>query len=206
MDTVELIIEILLFLLPLVVGAKYGPMALIGTAGLSVFILVEFLRLQPAAPPFGAIFIVLGVICATAAMTSAGGMELLVRRAGAAMRSRPNQIPIIGPLFVWLFTVLSGTGNITFALVPIMYEVSYGAKIRPERILATANAVCQIALMSSPVAAVTVTYLALTEAETHWAKCSSLRCRLPSSQPWLPRYSCPAGAKASTTIPSTSAA
>ena len=162
-DALKLIFEIILFLIPLVVGAKYGPMALIGTAGLSVFIMVEVLRLQPAAPPFGAIFIVLAVICASAAMAAAGGMEFLIRLAGAAMARHPRQIPVIGPLFVWLFTVLSGTGNITFALIPIMYEVSYSAKIRPERILATANAVCQLALMASPVAAVTVIFLALTE-------------------------------------------
>lgn len=163
MDTIKLVAEIALFLIPLIVGAKYGPMALIGTAGLSVLIMVEVLRLQPASPPYGAIFIVLSVICASAAMTAAGGMEYLVRLAGRTMRKHPRQIPVVGPLFVWLFTVLSGTGNITFALIPIMYEVSYSARIRPERILSTANAVCQLALMASPVAAVTVTYLTLTE-------------------------------------------
>lgn len=164
MDILTLVIQILLFLGPLVMGAKYGPMALIGTSGVSVFILVEFMRLQPGSPPLSAIFIILSVICATAAMTAAGGMEFLVRVATKAMRKHPNQIPVVGPLFVWLFTVMSGTGNITFALIPVMYEVSYSSKIRPERVLATANAVCQLALMASPVAAVTYVFINMVTA------------------------------------------
>lgn len=163
METFKLVIEILLFLAPLALGARYGPLALIGMSGVSIFLLVEVLRLPPSSPPMAAIFIILSVIIATAAMTAAGGMEYLVRLAGKAMRKHPNRIPVVGPLFVWLFTVMSGTGNITFALIPIMYDVSYSAKIRPERILATANAVCQLALMASPVAAVTYVVIQATD-------------------------------------------
>lgn len=163
MYTLYVIAQIALFLIPLAVGAKYGPMALVGMSGVSVFILVEFMRLRPASPPLTAIFVILAVICASAAMSAAGGMDYLVRVAEKALRSHPKQIPIAGPVVVWLFTVLSGTGNITFALIPIMYEVSYSAKIRPERILATATTVCQLALLASPVAAVTYIFLTLTE-------------------------------------------
>ncbi|MEZ5212670.1 MULTISPECIES: anaerobic C4-dicarboxylate transporter family protein [unclassified Gordonia (in: high G+C Gram-positive bacteria)] len=163
MEIFKLIIEILLFLAPLAVGARYGPLALIGMSGVSVFILVEALRLQPGSPPITAIFIILAVIVASAAMSAAGGMDFLVRIAGKAMGKHPKAIPVVGPLIVWLFTVMSGTGNITFALIPIMYRVSYSAKIRPERILATANAVCQLALMSSPVAAITYVFINIAE-------------------------------------------
>lgn len=161
----EVVVQILLFLLPLAIGAKYGPMALIGASGVSVFIMVEVMRLVPGQPPISAIFIILAVICATAAMTAAGGMEWLVRKAAQALRRHPERIPVVGPLLVWLFTVMSGTGNITFALVPVLYEVSYSAKIRPERVLATSNAVSQLALMASPVAAVTYVFLTMTEAD-----------------------------------------
>ncbi len=137
MYTLYVIAQIVLFIVPLALGAKYGPMALIGMSGVSVFILVEFMRLRPASPPLTAIFIILAVISATAALSAAGGMSYLVGIAEKTLRSHPSQIPIVGPLVVWLFTVMSGTGNIAFALVPIMYEVSYGAKIRPERILST---------------------------------------------------------------------
>lgn len=159
------IAQIALFLIPLVLGAKYGPMALVGMSGVSVFILVEFMRLRPASPPITAIFVILAVITASAAMSAAGGMEYLVRLAEKALRKHPKQIPVVGPLVVWLFTVMSGTGNITFALIPILYEVSYSAKIRPERILATATTVCQMALLASPVAAVTYIFLNMTESQ-----------------------------------------
>lgn len=163
MTVVEVIVQILLFLLPLVVGAKYGPMALIGASAVSVFIMVEVMRLAPGQAPIAAIFIILSVITATAAMTAAGGMAWLVRLAEKGLRKHPRQIPVIGPVLVWVFTVMSGTGNITFALVPILYEVSYSAKIRPERVLATANAVSQLALVASPVAAVSYVFLKYTE-------------------------------------------
>lgn len=151
--------------MPLVIGAKYGPMALIGMSGVSVLIMVEVLRLQPASPPYGAIFIVLAVVIASAAMSAAGGMDYVVRKAGDLMQAHPRQVPIIGPLLVWLSSVLSGTGNITFALLPILYDVSYASKVRPERVLATAAVVSQVALIASPVAAVTATYLSLAEPE-----------------------------------------
>ena len=163
MYALYVIAQILLFLIPLALGAKYGPMALIGMSGVSVFILIEFMRLRPASPPLTAIFIVLAVISASAAMSAAGGMDYLVGIAEKALRAHPTQIPVVGPLVVWLFTVLSGTGNIAFALIPIMYEVSYAAKIRPERILSTATTVSQLALLASPVAAVTYIFLTLTE-------------------------------------------
>lgn len=163
MTAVKVVIEILLFLIPLAVGAKYGPLGLIGASAVSVFVMVEVLRLEPGKAPIAAIFIILAVISATAAMTAAGGMDWLVRQAEKGLKKHPKQIPVIGPLLVWLFTVMSGTGNITFALVPILYEVSYSAKIRPERVLATANAVSQLALMASPVAAVSYVFIQMTE-------------------------------------------
>lgn len=165
MAAFQVVVQILLFLLPLVVGAKYGPMALIGASGVSIFIMVEVMRLVPGQPPISAIFIILAVISATAAMTAAGGMAWLVQKAEQGLRKHPGRIPVVGPLLVWLFAIMSGTGNITFALVPVLYEVSYGAKIRPERVLATANAVSQLALMASPVAAVTYVFINLTEAD-----------------------------------------
>lgn len=163
MDVATVIFQIILFLVPLGLGAKYGPMALIGASGVSVFVMIEFMRTQPGSPPTSAVFIILAVICATAAMSAAGGMEFLVRIAGRAMGKHPGSIPVVGPLFVWLFAVLSGTGNIALALLPILYRVSYAAKIRPERVLSTATVVSQVALMASPVAAPTYVFLTLTQ-------------------------------------------
>lgn len=164
MEVAIVIFQILLFLIPLALGAKYGPLALIGASGVSVFVIVEFMRVQPGTPPTSAVFIILAVITATAAMTAAGGMEYLVRLAGKAMAKHPGSIPVVGPLFVWLFAVLSGTGNIALALIPILYKVSYDAKVRPERVLSTSTVVSQVALMASPVAAPTFVFLTLTEA------------------------------------------
>ena len=86
MYALYVIVQNLLFLIPLALGAKYGPMALIGMSGVSVFILVEFMRLRPASPPLTAIFIVLAVISASAAMSAAGGMDYLV---GIAEKATP---------------------------------------------------------------------------------------------------------------------
>ena len=163
MEVATVIFQIILFLIPLGLGAKYGPMALIGASGVSVFVMVEFMRTQPGTPPTSAVFIILAVITATAAMSAAGGMDYLVRLAGKAMAKHPGSIPVVGPLFVWLFAVLSGTGNIALALIPILYKVSYAAKIRPERVLSTATVVSQVALMASPVAAPTAVFLTLTQ-------------------------------------------
>lgn len=163
LEVLVVIAEILLCLLPIFVATRYGSIGLIGVSGLSVFILVFVFRLPPASPPMAAIFIILSVIFASAAMQAAGGLDYLVHLAAKAMRKRPNQIAFFGPIITFFFSLLSGTGNIAFALFPVLYELSLKNNVRPERALATSAITSQLALIASPVAALTATYLAIVE-------------------------------------------
>lgn len=163
MDIVKVVLEIILCIFPIYFSIKRGPIGLIGMSGVSILVLVFLLRLDPAAPPLGAIFIVLTVILASSALLAAGGLDYLVRVAAGLMRKRPQQIGVLGPLLVFVFSLLSGTGNIAFALYPVVCELSYANGVRPERTLSTSVILAQLALVASPVAALTATYLTLVE-------------------------------------------
>jgi anaerobic C4-dicarboxylate transporter DcuA/anaerobic C4-dicarboxylate transporter DcuB len=67
----------------------------------------------------------------------------------------------------FLFCLGAGTGNIVYPLLPVIYDVSYRAKIRPERPLAMTVVVSGIALACSPVSAAMAAMITLTDVEPY---------------------------------------
>jgi anaerobic C4-dicarboxylate transporter DcuA/anaerobic C4-dicarboxylate transporter DcuB len=67
----------------------------------------------------------------------------------------------VAPLVSFFFTVGAGTGNIFFALLPVIYEVSYANDIRPEKPLAASATASQMAIVCSPVSAAMAAMLTL---------------------------------------------
>jgi anaerobic C4-dicarboxylate transporter-like protein len=78
----------------------------------------------------------------------------MVQIAEKILRSNPGRITFYGPAVAWLFSVGAGTGHIYYPLIPVIYELSYKERIRPERPLGVATVAGMFALMASPVSAV----------------------------------------------------
>jgi len=97
--------------------------------------------------------IILAVVTAAGTMQLAGGVDYLVSIAEKVIRKFPSQITYIAPLTTFLFCAGAGTGNIYYSLMPVIYEVSYAAGIRPERPLSLSATAGQLAITSSPVSA-----------------------------------------------------
>ena len=96
-------------------------------------------------------------------MQAAGGVDWMVAMAARVIEKRPKQITLIAPLTAFLFSIGSGTGNIIYPLLPVIYDVSYKNGIRPSRPLTVTVVQSGIALAASPVSAAMAAMLTLTE-------------------------------------------
>jgi anaerobic C4-dicarboxylate transporter DcuB len=107
--------------------------------------------------------IIIAVISAAAAMQAAGGVDYMVLIASHALRARPKALNFVAPYISYVLTILTGTGNTFFSIIPVINEVAYANKIRPERALAGSTVASALGITSSPVAAATATLLPLVE-------------------------------------------
>ncbi len=161
MDGVLVLLQGLVVLGAIVLGVRMGGIGigLWGVAGTGV--LVFLLGVDPGSPPIAAFFIIIAVITASAAMQSAGGIDFLVSVASRIIRRYPSRITYVAPLVSFVFVIGAGTGNIFFALIPVIYETSYRNNVRPERPIAAATVTSALGIICSPVSAAMAAYLTL---------------------------------------------
>jgi anaerobic C4-dicarboxylate transporter DcuA/anaerobic C4-dicarboxylate transporter DcuB len=96
-------------------------------------------------------------------MQAAGGVDYMVLVASRALRARPKALNFIAPYISYVLTILTGTSNTFFSIIPVINEVAYANKIRPERPLASSTVANALGITSSPVAAAMATMLPLVE-------------------------------------------
>jgi anaerobic C4-dicarboxylate transporter DcuA len=160
----KLILEFLVLIGALLVGARAGGIALGLWGAVGLLVLVAGFGVPPGAIPGEVILIVLTVIMAASAMEVAGGVDFLVRVAERIIRKNPKQVTIVAPLVTYGFTFASGTGHIVYPLLPVIYEVAHESGIRPERPMAIATIASQQAITASPVSAATAAMIGLMAA------------------------------------------
>ncbi|HEX9258859.1 MAG TPA: anaerobic C4-dicarboxylate transporter family protein, partial [Acidimicrobiales bacterium] len=131
--------------------------------GVGTAVLVFVFRVPVGSPPVDAILIILTVILAAATMQQAGGIDWMVAMAAKVIQKHPKQVTFLAPLMSFLFCLGAGTGNIVYPLLPVVYDVSYKAKVRPERPLAMTVVISGIALACSPVSAAMAAMITLTD-------------------------------------------
>jgi anaerobic C4-dicarboxylate transporter DcuA len=135
-------------------GIGLGVMGMIG-----LLILLFVFGIQPSDPPLEVMLIIMSVVTAAAALQAAGGMDYLVKLAGNILRSRPQQITILGPLVTYCFTLFAGTAHISYSILPIIAEVAIKARIRPERALSMSVTAAHMGITASPVSAASAALL-----------------------------------------------
>lgn len=167
MDGLLFAIEALVVIGAIVMGTRSSGVGLGIWGGVGVAVLVFGFGLTPGDPPIDAILIILAVILAAATMQVAGGIDWMVFVAAKAIRSHPKQVTLIAPLMSFLFCLGAGTGNIVYPLLPVVYDVSYQAKVRPSRPLGLMVVVSGIALACSPVSAAMAAMITLTDVEPY---------------------------------------
>ena len=143
------------------IGSRYTGIGLGIWGGLGLFILVSCFGLRPTSAPVDVLLIMIAVATAAAVMDAAGGVAFMVRIAEKIIRANPSRIVFVAPLVTWFFAFLAGTANIAQSLMPVIYEVSHGVGIRPERAMTASGIAAQQALVASPVAACTAALIGL---------------------------------------------
>src|SRR5690349_18264934 len=167
MDGLLFAVEALVVIGAIVMGTRSSGVALGIWGGAGVAVLVFVFGLEPGSPPIDAILIILAVILAAATMQVAGGIDWMVAMAARAIRSHPKQVTLLAPLMSFVFCLGAGTGNIVYPLLPVIYDVSYGQRIRPERPLSMTVVVSGVALACSPVSAAMAAMITLTDVEPY---------------------------------------
>jgi anaerobic C4-dicarboxylate transporter DcuA len=120
--------------------------------------------MQPSDPPLEVMLIILSVVTAAAALQAAGGMDYLVNIAGQLLRSKPEQITILGPFVTYFFTLFAGTAHISYSILPIIAEVAIQKRIRPERALSMSVTAAHMGITASPVSAASAALLTVLAA------------------------------------------
>ena len=161
--SVSFVLEALVVLGCIVMGTRAGGVGVGLWGGLGTFVLVFIFGEAPGDPPAAAVAIILAVVTTASLMQAAGGIDWMVAMAARIIEKRPKQITLIAPLTAFLFCVGSGTGNIIYPLLPVIYDVSYSNRIRPSRPLTVTVVQSGIALAASPVSAAMAAMLTLTD-------------------------------------------
>ena len=156
-----MLLQLLIVLLCIIVGARLGGIGLGVMGGLGVALLTFIFVLQPTSPPVDVMLMIAAVISAAACMQAAGGLDYMVKVAERLLRKHPQYITILAPLVTYTFTFLAGTGHVAYSVLPVIAEVARETKIRPERPLGIAVIASQQAITASPISAATVALLGL---------------------------------------------
>lgn len=150
-----LIIELIIVLLAIFLGARLGGIGIGFAGGLGVLVLA-MIGVKPGSIPFDVISIIMAVIAAISTMQVAGGMDYLVQQTEKLLRRNPKHITILAPVVTYFLTILAGTGNISLSALPVISEVAKEQGIKPCRPLSTAVVAAQIAITASPISAAVV--------------------------------------------------
>lgn len=152
------LIELLIVLLALYLGSKYGSLALGAIAGLGLAILVFDHQLQPGTPPTDVIYIIVAAVTCAGILQASGGMDWMIQIAERMLRRHPQYITFLAPLSTFVLTIMVGTGHVMYTLMPIIADVAIKKGIRPERPCAVASVSSMIAIICSPISAAVVAF------------------------------------------------
>jgi len=149
-------IELCILLACILIGARLGGIALGTVSGIGLVILVFGFREPPGGPPQIVIGMIIAVITALATMQAAGGLDYLVAVAEKIMRKHPRYITFVAPVVTYLLVLASGTTHVSYALLPVIAEVSRKADVRPERPMSISVIAGFQGVIASPISAATV--------------------------------------------------
>src|SRR5688572_19021128 len=154
-----IVLQLAVLLVCIFIGARMSGIGLGVMGMIGLLILLFVFDMQPSDPPLEVMLIILSVVTAAAALQAAGGMDYLVDIAGKLLRSRPQQITILGPLVTYFFTLFAGTAHISYSILPIIAEVAIKKRIRPERALSMSVTAAHMGITASPVSAASAALL-----------------------------------------------
>ena len=160
-------VEFCCVLSAILIGIRRGGVALGMIGGLGVSLLVLGFRTQPSSPPIDVMLIILAVVTAAATLQVAGGLDYMVQLAERLLRAHPKHVTLLAPFCCFVLTICVGTGHAVYALLPVIADVAWHTRIRPERPMAVSSVAAQMGITASPVSAAVGFFLAFAAKTAH---------------------------------------
>ncbi len=157
-----MIVELLVVLIALWIGARYGSLALGAISGIGLAVLVFGFQLKPGEPPTDVIYIIIAAVTCAGILQASGGMDWMIQIAEKLLRKHPDRITILAPFTTFFLTILVGTGHVVYTLMPIICDIALKKGIRPERPCGIASIASQIGITCSPIAAAVVAFASIS--------------------------------------------
>lgn len=161
------ILEFVVLFAAILLGIRFGGIALGFWGGVGLFVLSVVFGVMPTSPPVDVMLIILAVCMCASCMEAVGGLDILVRIAAKIIRKNPKYVAVVAPVVSFFLTFFAGTGNAVYAILPVVYEVSYNANVRPERAMAATAVAGQVGITSSPIAAAVAAMIGLMAQNGH---------------------------------------
>lgn len=158
------LIQLMIVLLALYVGSRYGSLALGAISGIGLAIMVFCFGMKPGTPPTDVIYIIVAAVTCAGMLQASGGMDWLIQIAERLLRKHPDRITFYAPLCTFFLTVLVGTGHVVYTLMPIICDIALKKGIRPERPCGVASIASQVGITCSPIAAAVVVFATISSA------------------------------------------
>ena len=160
--SILMIVELMVVLLALYVGSRYGSLALGAISGIGLAILVFGFGMKPGNPPTDVIYIIIAAVTCAGMLQASGGMDWKIQIAEKLLRNHPKWITFLAPLCTFFLTVFVGTGHVVYTLMPIICDIALKKGIRPERPCGVASIASQVGITCSPIAAAVVAFSAIS--------------------------------------------
>ena len=161
------ILEFVVLFAAILLGIRFGGIALGFWGGVGLFVLSVVFGVMPTSPPVDVMLIILAVCMCASCMEAVGGLDIMVRIAAKIIRKNPKYVAVVAPVVSFFLTFFAGTGNAVYAILPVVYEVSYNANVRPERAMAATAVAGQVGITSSPIAAAVAAMIGLMAQNGH---------------------------------------
>ena len=161
------ILEFVVLFAAILLGIRFGGIALGFWGGVGLFVLSVVFGVMQTSPPVDVMLIILAVCMCASCMEAVGGLDILVRIAAKIIRKNPKYVAVVAPVVSFFLTFFAGTGNAVYAILPVVYEVSYNANVRPERAMAATAVAGQVGITSSPIAAAVAAMIGLMAQNGH---------------------------------------
>ena len=110
--SILMIVELMVVLLALYVGSRYGSLALGAISGIGLAILVFGFGMKPGNPPTDVIYIIIAAVTCAGMLQASGGMDWMIQIAEKLLRNHPKWITFLAPLCTFFLTVFVGTGHV----------------------------------------------------------------------------------------------
>lgn len=176
-----ILVQFLVMLVFIALGAWIGGIGIAFAGGAGVAVL-GLLGASPGDLPMQVIVFIMVVIYAASAMQVAGGLDYLVVLTDRLLRRHPRYLAILAPLVTYTLTLMASTGQVSFAIMPVVVEVAKDHNIRPTHSLSVAVAGSLLGITASPISAAVV-FLSnqLQEGGTGWGFVDLILVSIPAT-------------------------